>query len=39
MLTDNTWHMKANPKKALMLAKRELSVFVMDAVLLETASD
>jgi Fic family protein len=35
MLIDNTWNMKANRNKALMLAKRELAVFVLDAVELE----
>lgn len=35
MLIDNTWHMKAHKGKALMLAKRELAVFVLDAVELE----
>lgn len=35
MLIDTTWQIKANKAKALMLAKREIAVFVLDAVELE----
>ncbi|NYZ70017.1 Fic family protein [Endozoicomonas sp. SM1973] len=35
MATDKHWHIKPNKDKALMLAKREIAVFVHDAVELE----
>lgn len=35
MATDKHWHITHNKNKALMLAKREIAVFVHDAVALE----